>query len=348
MNSGASELITIWSNRASTLLPLLGERVGVRGNLTLRTCQMQIRNLLLSVFLALNLFMLLVSSAEETNRTFATPEEAVAVLTTAAKAQDQGAMRALFGPALEDIENPDRVQATNELATFAAALDQSFHLDRDSNTKIELEVGTNGWVFPIPLVERDGRWLFDTEEGQEELLNRRIGRNELATLQVLRAYIEAQREYASRDRDGDGVLEYAQKLNSSPGTQDGLYWPPGPDGEISPLGPFVAYAQGEGYALDSSGEDAVPGPFHGYFYKILTRQGKHAPGGKYNYIINGNMIGGFAMVAWPARYGDSGIMTFIVNQQGRVYQKDLGSKTAKLAASMKAYDPDSTWVISLD
>jgi hypothetical protein len=290
----------------------------------------------------------LAAPAKETNRTFATPEQAVASLATAARAEDQEALHSIFGPALEDIENPDRVQATNDLATFAAALDQSFRINHDSNTKCVLEVGTNGWLFPIPIVQRDGHWFFDTEAGQEELLNRRIGRNELATLQVMRAYVEAQREYASRDRDGDDVLEYAQKLNSSPGTHDGLYWPPGPDGEISPLGPFVAYAQGEGYELNSSGEDSVPGPFHGYFYKILTRQGKHAPGGKYDFIINGNMIGGFAMVAWPARYGDSGIMTFIVNQQGRVYQKDLGPKTAKLAFSMNAYDPDPTWIISPD
>jgi hypothetical protein len=211
-----------------------------------------------------------------------------------------------------------------------------------------LEVGTNSWPFPIPIVRQNGRWLFDTKAGEEELLNRRIGKNELATLQVMRGYVEAQREYASRDRDGDEVLEYAQKLRSSPGMKDGLYWSPDLDGEISPFGPFVAYAQGKGYGLASTSEDEVPGPFHGYYFKILTRQGKHAPGGKYDYIINGNMIGGFALVAWPASYEDSGVMTFIVSQQGVVYQKDLGAKTSKLASALKAYDPDSSWVRSPD
>ena len=301
------------------------------------------------LLLILNLCLLLVTRADETRKTFATPEEAVAALAAGAKAQDQDALRAIFGPALKDIENPDRVQSTNECAAFAAALDQSFHLTHESNTKCTLEVGTNFWPFPIPIAQRNGRWIFDTEAGEDELLNRRIGRNELATLQVVRAYVEAQREYAGRDRDGDQVLEYAQKLSSSPGTHDGLYWPLGPDGEISPLGPFVAYAQGEGYPMDAADdEDSVPAPFHGYSYKILTRQGKHAPGGKYDYVINGNMIGGFALVAWPARYGDSGIMTFIVNQQGVVYQKDLGTKTGKIAAGMKSYDPDSSWIKSPD
>jgi hypothetical protein len=249
---------------------------------------------------------------------------------------------------LEQISNPDRVQATNEFAAFAAALDQSSRLVRESDTKCVLEVGTNDWPFPIPIVKREGRWSFDIAAGKEELLNRRIGKNELEVLQVMRAYVEAQREYASRDRDGDDVLEYAQKLGSSPGRTDGLYWPLELNGEASPLGPLVADAQTEGYRLESRVEDDAPAPFHGYYFKILTRQGRHAPGGKYSYIINGNMIGGFAMVAWPARYGESGVMTFIVNQQGRVYQKDLGSKTAKLAAGMKEYDPDPSWMPSPD
>jgi hypothetical protein len=161
----------------------------------------------------------------------------------------------------------------------------------------------------------------------------------------VRAYVEAQREYASKDRDGDDVLEYAQKFGSTAGNKDGLYWPADLDGEISPLGPLVAEAQEKGYGRKLREEGAAPQPFHGYFFQVLMRQGKSAPGGKYDYIINGNMIGGFALVAWPAEYGESGIMTFIVNQQGRVYQKDLGPKTAKTAAGMKSYDPDKSWVI---
>jgi hypothetical protein len=211
-----------------------------------------------------------------------------------------------------------------------------------------LEVGTNGWPFPIPLVKQASGWQFDTVAGKDELLNRRIGRNELEVLRVMRAYVDAQREYATQDRDGDEVLEYAQKLSSSPGKTDGLYWPMELNGEKSPLGPLVADAQDVGYFSNGISSEGGPRPFYGYLFKILTRQGKHAPGGKYDYIINGNMIGGFAMVAWPAEYGDSGVMTFIVNQQGRVYQKDLGKSTDKIAKKMRDYDPDSSWRLSED
>jgi hypothetical protein len=240
------------------------------------------------------------------------------------------------------------VQATNEFRAFAAALDQTSRLNHISDSKCVLEVGSDFWPFPIPIVRQAGRWSFDSAAGKEELLNRRIGKNELAVLDSMREYVDAQREYASRDRDGDEVLEYAQKLSSSPGQTDGLYWPVELNGEISPFGPFVADAQNEGYGLGKKSDGDGPSPFHGYYFKILTRQGRHAPGGEYSYIINGNMIGGFAMVSWPASYGESGVMTFIVNQQGRVYQKDLGSKTARVAAAMKAYDPDPTWVRSPD
>lgn len=188
----------------------------------------------------------------------------------------------------------------------------------------------------------------DVEAGEDELLSRHIGRNELATLEVVGAYVDAQREYASRDRDGDEVLEYAQKFISSPGLKDGLYWRPDLDGEISPFGPLAAQAAALGYRGKVKKGETARQPFHGYLFKVLTRQAKSAPGGKYNYIINGNMIGGFALVAWPAKYDESGIMTFIINQQGRVYQKDLGEKTAKIAAAMKEYNPDKTWTISPD
>ena len=164
----------------------------------------------------------------------------------------------------------------------------------------------------------------------------------------MRAYVAAQREYASRDRDGSGVLKYAQKLVSSPNKTDGLYWPPDQDGEISPLGPLVAQAQGKGYNVRAREQGEKSEPYQGYYFKILTRQGKDAPGGKYDYVINGNMIGGFALVAWPAGYGESGIMTFIVNQQGRVYQKDLGPRTESTVEAMKEYNPDKTWTLSRD
>jgi hypothetical protein len=288
------------------------------------------------------------AQAADAVKTFPTPEAAVAALAEAAKNQDREAMRAIFGSASDDLVNPDRVQATNEFAFFSTSLDQHQRLIHESNVKCLVEVGTNGWLFPVPIVPLVGGWAFDTAAGKEEILNRRIGKNELATLKAIRVYVDAQREYASRDRDGDEVLEFAQKFTSSPGRKDGLYWAPDLDGEISPLGPLFAQAQGEGYWKRPAKPDASPEPFQGYFFKIITRQAKPAPGGAYNYVVNGNMISGFAAVAWPAEYGHSGIMTFIVNQQGRVYQKDLGPKTAKVAADMTAYAPDKTWRISKD
>jgi len=301
-----------------------------------------------SLVLALALNLPIAASAADTGETFATPEEAVSALVQATGAQDGNALRTVFGPAAADLRNPDRVQATNEFNAFTTALNATNRLVHESDTKCVLEVGTNSWPFPVPIVKKDGRWFFDTEAGEEEIFRRRVGKNELATLEVMRSYVDAQRQYASRDRNGDEVLEYAQRIASTPGTKDGLYWPPELDGEISPLGPMVAEAQSEGYSMKAKGQETTRAPFHGYFFKILNRQGKHAPGGKYDYIINGHMIGGFALVAWPAEYGESGIMTFIVNQQGRVYQRDLGAKTSKLAAAMKAYDPEPGWSVSPD
>jgi len=286
-------------------------------------------------------------NAATSGKVFARPEDAVAELRTVTSTRDPEALRALFGTEVEELQNPDQVQATNDLATFYAALMATNQLVRVSDTNIVIEVGNDSWPFPIPLVKERGGWRFDTEAGLDELINRRVGRNELDVLKSMRAYVDAQREYAREDRDGDGVLEYAQRLQSSTGKTDGLYWPAELNGEESPLGPMVAQAQGEGYSLAGKSEaNADPQPFHGYYFKILTRQGKHAPGGKYDYVINGNMIGGFAMVAWPAQYGDTGVMTFIVNQQGRVYQKDLGSQTSKLAQKMTEYDPDPSWRVS--
>jgi hypothetical protein len=296
------------------------------------------------------LFLWITSSsgleAAESGRTFLTPEEAVKALDLAVNTTNRAAFAVLFGPESEKLANPDSVQGARELADFAAAFNATNRLVRDSDTRMILEVGYNGWPFPIPVVKVASGWQFDTAAGIDEIQNRRIGRNEIEVLRVMRSYVDAQREYASRDRDGDDVLEYAQKLSSSPGLTDGLFWPPDLNGELSPLGPLVASAQARGYF--ATDPEAGPRPFHGYFFKILTRQGKNAPGGKYDYIINGNMIGGFGMVAWPAAYGDSGIMTFIVNQRGRVLQRDLGKNTAKIAQKMTAYDPDPSWQVSPD
>jgi len=277
---------------------------------------------------------------------FATPDEAMTALGQAVTTTNRARLAEIFGPAAEDLVNPDEVQGAKELSDFAEAFNATHRLHRQSDARILLEVGPDAWPFPIPLVKGTNGWQFDTAAGVQELLNRRVGRNELDVLDVLREYVDAQREYASRDRDGSGVRKYARKIASSPGKMDGLYWPTDLNGEISPLGPLVADAQREGYARKASATG--PQPFHGYFFKILTRQGKHAPGGKYNYIINGNMIGGFALVAWPAEYGESGVMTFVVNQQGRVYQRDLGPKTGKIVEKLDTYDPGPGWQLSDD
>lgn len=287
-------------------------------------------------------------SAADAAQVFATPEEAVTALGQAVSTTNRAALGSLLGSESQALVNPDEVQGAAELAKFADAFNTTNRLVRESDARMVLELGPDAWPFPIPLVKVAGGWQFDTTAGLEELLNRRIGRNELDVLRVMRAYVQAQREYASRDRDDDQVLEYAQKFVSTDGRTDGLYWPTELNGEISPLGPLVAYAQGEGYSRKSVESDSGPQPFHGYCFKILTRQGKNAPGGKYDYIINGNMIGGFALVAWPAEHGESGVMTFIVNQHGRVYQKDLSKGTVKAARKMTTYDPDASWHLSAD
>ena len=283
--------------------------------------------------------------ATPSGKSFTTPQEAVTALEHAASAASLTELRMIFGPGLDKIANPDKVQATNDVALFAAALHETNRLVALNPKRMILEYGHDATPFAVPLIQDSGGWVFDIEAGAEELINRRIGRNELDVLDAVRTYVQAQREYASADRDGDQVLEYAQKFASTPGMKDGLYWPLDLDGSMSPLGPLVAEAQEAGYRKKA---EEGPQPFHGYYFRVLTRQGKHAPGGSYDYIINGNMIGGFALVAWPAEYDETGVMTFIVNQQGRVYQKDLGSKTGKIASSMKSYDPDDTWRPSPD
>jgi hypothetical protein len=320
----------------------------MKSNLELDSLALLDMKTLLIPILALALGGPFAAAGSDLGKTFATPEAAVSALVLAASAQNEGDLRGIFGPEAADLLNSDRTQATNELRAFTASLNATNRIVRESDTKCVLEVGTNSWAFPVPIVRQDGRWFFDTASGKYEILCQRIGTNELATLQVVRAYVDAQREYASRDRNGDEVLEYAQRLASTPGNKDGLFWDPLLDGEISPLGPLVAAARGAEYVMAAKGEEEPREPFHGYFFKILTRQGKHALMGKYDYIINGHMIGGFALVAWPAEYGNTGIMTFIVNQQDRVYQKDLGPKTSRIASSMKAYDPDPTWILSPD
>ena len=281
------------------------------------------------------------SAADE--ETFASPQDAVNALVAAATQHDTNALHKIFGPEGHDLISPDVVQATDAYKMFVQHLTERTQLVTNSDSNVTLDIGANGWPFPIPLVEQDGQWFFDTAAGKQEILARRVGRDELEVINVCNAYVEAQREYASQDRMGNGVLAYAQHLRSTPGTHDGLFWPAKAGEELSPLGPLVAEARGQGYHRAAKMMNEESAPYHGYYFKILTRQGKHAPGGKYNYIINGNMIAGFALVAWPAEWDNTGVMTFIVNQQGKVYQKNLGPKTAKIAEAMTTYDPDDTW-----
>ena len=274
---------------------------------------------------------------------FNSPDAAVSALTSAANGHDTNAMHAIFGPEGHELVSPDAVQASEAFQRFVQRLQEKVQLVTNADSSIHLEIGDDAWPFPIPLANHDGQWFFDTAAGKSEILNRRIGGDELGAIDVCRAYVEAQREYASQDRMGDGVLAYAKFIRSTPGTHDGLFWPAKSGEPLSPLGPFVAAAHVEGYHRTATMLNEEKAPYHGYYFKVLTSQGKHAPGGKYDYIINGWMIAGFALVAWPAEWANTGVMTFIVNQQGKVYQCDLGKNTAKIASGMTRFDPDEKW-----
>lgn len=280
--------------------------------------------------------------AEAGQTTFESPEAAVDALLQDLKDRDVDGLAALFGPkSWDEIVGPDKIQAREGLEQIYAAAQIAKTIAPGDNGSMTLIVGAQGWPFPVPLVAEDGKWRFDSEAGIEEILNRRIGANELSAIAVMREYVEAQVSYASDDRDGDEVLEYAQKVVSASGKRDGLYWVSDAPGDESPFGPFVA--ESARYLEDRKGGD----PFKGYYFKVLTRQGENAPGGRYDYVINGNMIAGFAMLAYPAEYGNSGIMSFIVNQQGTVYERDLGEETAASAPAIDAYDP-ADWAESAD
>jgi hypothetical protein len=280
-------------------------------------------------------------------QTFPTLDAAVSALTAATKSHDTNVFHTLFGTEGRKLISPDVVQAAADFNIFQQRLAEKIQLVTNADDNITLQLGADGWPFPIPLVQTNNVWLFDTKAGKEEILNRRIGMDELGVIAVCNAYVQAQREYASQDRMGDGVLAYAQFLKSSPGKHDGLFWPTNNNpGEIlSPLGPLIAQAHVEGYRHTATIMNEESAPYHGYYFEIMTKQGKHAPGGKYNYIINGRMIAGFALVAWPAEWGNTGVMTFIVNQQGKIYQKNLGPKTVKIANDMSVYDPDDSWTL---
>ena len=272
---------------------------------------------------------------------FATPEEAVKAFAAAMRSNDERELLSIFGPtAKELISSGDPVKDKNQREKFVGDYDRKNRIAPEGSRMV-LMVGEKDWPFPIPLVKRADQWFFDTKAGKEEILNRRIGENELSTVQALLAVVDAQREYALKDRDGDGIREYAQKFGSDPGQKNGLYWPTQPGEEPSPLGELVAAARAEGYRR--SGSKHGPIPFHGYYFRMLTQQGKHAAGGAFDYVVKNNPIGGFAVAAYPAAYGNSGVMTFMVNHEGVVYEKDLGKNSAKTATAMRSFDPDKTW-----
>ncbi len=282
------------------------------------------------------------AASKQKQKTFASPEEAVKDLIDAIKADNKEEMSSIFGPkAVSEVSTGDDVSDRADRQRFLKAYEEKNSLEMKGDDKAILQVGNDNWQLPIPIVRKGSVWFFDTKAGKEEILNRRIGRNELRTIETMKGYVDAQREYAAKDRTGTGVYSYAQKLMSTPGMKDGLYWYAKEGEEESPAGQFVAKAAQEGYTRKA--ETAKPSPFHGYYFRILKAQGKHASGGAYNYVVNGNMILGFGLIAYPAKYGSSGIMTFVVNQEGVVYQKDLGRNTAKVAAAVKQYDPDRTW-----
>jgi Protein of unknown function (DUF2950) len=279
-------------------------------------------------------------SATVAQKTFASAEEAVKAAVAAARSDNDKEMLAIFGTqAKEVLFSGDAVADKQRRGEFLAAYDEKNRLVTEGENTI-LIVGKQDWPFPIPLVKKGQSWIFDTNKGKEEILNRRIGENELFTIQVMLAIVDAQREYAIKDRNRDGLLEYAQKFPSDPGKKNGLYWEAKQGEPQSPLGPIMTRARSEGYKGKPS---TTPSPYHGYYYRILTAQGKNAPGGAYSYLWRGKMIGGFAVVAYPAEYGNSGVMTFIVNYDGKVFQKNLGPNTASIARGMKEYNPDSTW-----
>jgi hypothetical protein len=279
-------------------------------------------------------------------KTFGSPEEAASALIAAVRAKSVPDLLAVVGPTSgEWLFSGDTVSDANDWSRFLAAYDQKNGFEK-SGDKAILVVGGDTWPFPAPLVQKAGKWTFDAAAGREEIINRRIGRNELDTMQALLAVVDAQREYAASDADGNGFADYARRFRSSPGKKDGLYWPTEGNAPQSPLGPLVAVASREGYgkqAKNAPAKDGQQAPFHGYYYRIMTSQGKDAAGGAYDYIVGNKLLGGFAVVAWPASYRNSGVMTFIVNHDGVVYEKDLGPQTASIAAGMTRYNPDSTW-----
>lgn len=280
-------------------------------------------------------------AATAAQKNFESPEAAVGAMADAVRADNLVLLREILGPDSAKLVNSgDATEDRQGRAAFLKAYDEAYKLSYEGDAKAVLMIGKDEWPMPIPLIKDGARWRFDARQGEAEILARRIGRNELAAIQVCQAIVAAEQEYSLQDLNHNGIPEYAARMVSTPGKRDGLYWPNTPGKTPSPLGRLLAAATNDGYGAASAKGLT---PFHGYFYRILLRQGKDAPGGAYNYVVRGKMIGGFALVAYPARYGASGVMSFLVNAEGQVLQKDLGRNTAFIAGRMSVYNPDASW-----
>ena len=291
------------------------------------------------VSLIASMFSFATTSTASAEQSFKTADAAVDALVSAARSNDRKALMEILGRGSSDIvSSGDPVADTASYQRFVSAYDAKHQLSMEGDNKAIMIIGQEDYPFPIPIVRENGTWRFDTGAGREEIIYRRIGANELDTIQTSLAYVDAQNDYAEKDRTGAGKGVYAQHMVSSPGKKDGLYWPDVQGEDQSPLGELAAEAAKQGYRV---GAGRIP--YHGYYYNILTKQGAAAPGGELDYVVNGKMIGGFALVAYPAQYRNSGVMTFIVNYNGQVYQKDLGPHTTAIAEKMTSFNPDKTW-----
>ncbi|HVS73016.1 MAG TPA: DUF2950 domain-containing protein [Phycisphaerae bacterium] len=298
------------------------------------------------------------SAPTDNRETFNSPEEALRALSSAVQNGDQAATRKLFGPEIDQVASSDAADRKAAMQRFAQAISQKAHVETSADGQsATVYIGPNDYPFAIPLAkDPSGKWFFDTTAGETEILNRRIGRDELDTIDLCHLLVQAEREYASADRTGQGIIQYAQRFMSTQGSHDGLYWPVQGWEQESPLGPIAAQAAAEGYPVKARAQRAEekgpkaakssgPHPFHGYVFRILTKQGPSAPGGAYNYVINGHMVAGFAFLAYPAEYGKSGVMTFMISRNNVLYQKDLGADTAARAKAITSFDPGTGWTV---
>lgn len=292
--------------------------------------------------LASSALLMLAAAASAEQAVYPSPEDAAQALLAAVRSGQAGALQSVFGPEAGELGSGDPVADANERKDFLALAADGHRVVGLGEDRAELVIGPDDWPFAVPLVEAEGGWRFDTAAGLEELANRRVGRNELSAIATARAYVDAQREYAARDPSGSGRRQYAQRIVSTEGRRDGLYWPVAEGEPTSPLGPLIAEAVREGYGGNRGA------PYHGYYYRILKAQGSHAPGGATSYIEDGQMTRGFALVAFPAEYGRSGVMTLIIDDRGLLFQRDLGPETEQQVAMIDAYDPGPGWTPVLD